>query len=122
VRMANDIRHVAQKVVGRCRRAGSGMSHAVLQKLHARLLPLAIAKMPLAASSPTTNRFGLPLNLRRVAQMLRFGDHFRQSADKCYRIALIPPFSLAGSRIMKRCGAKPVRRFNGAPGMHNHQG
>jgi DNA ligase D-like protein (predicted ligase) len=47
-------------------RAGGGMSHAVLQKLHATLVPLAIPKMPLATPPPKTKRFGSPLNLRRV--------------------------------------------------------
>jgi DNA ligase D-like protein (predicted ligase) len=47
-------------------RAGGGMSRAVLQKLRATLMPLAIARMPLAVPPPKTNRFGSPLNLRRV--------------------------------------------------------
>jgi ATP-dependent DNA ligase len=47
-------------------RAGGGMSVAVLQWLHAMLTPLSIATMPLAAAPPKTNRFGMPLNLRRV--------------------------------------------------------
>ncbi|MDB5405361.1 MAG: ligase [Rhodospirillales bacterium] len=47
-------------------RAGGGMSRDVLQKLHARLALLAISKMPLSAPPPKTNRFGTPLNLRRV--------------------------------------------------------
>jgi DNA ligase D-like protein (predicted ligase) len=47
-------------------RAGGGMAEAVLQRLHEMLRPLAIAAMPLAAAPPKTNRFGTPLNLRRV--------------------------------------------------------
>jgi DNA ligase D-like protein (predicted ligase) len=47
-------------------RAGGGMSEAVLQRLHAILVPLSIATMPLAVSPPKSNRFGSPLNLRRV--------------------------------------------------------
>jgi ATP-dependent DNA ligase len=47
-------------------RAGGGMSQAVLKKLHATLAPLAISKMPRAAPPPKTNRFGSPLNLRKV--------------------------------------------------------
>jgi ATP-dependent DNA ligase len=47
-------------------RAGGGMSQGVLQQLHARLAPLAVATMPLAAPPPKTNRFGSPLKLSRV--------------------------------------------------------
>jgi bifunctional non-homologous end joining protein LigD len=47
-------------------RAGGGMSQAVLRRLHATLMPLAIPKMPLAAPPPRTNRCGSPLNLTRV--------------------------------------------------------
>jgi hypothetical protein len=42
------------------------MSRTVPQKPHATLAPLAVGKMPLAAPPPKTNRFGSPLNLRRV--------------------------------------------------------
>jgi bifunctional non-homologous end joining protein LigD len=47
-------------------RAGGGLSQAELRRLHAKLKPLAVPKMPLAAPPPRSNRFGSPLNLARV--------------------------------------------------------
>jgi DNA ligase D-like protein (predicted ligase) len=47
-------------------RAGGGMSHAELRRLHGILTPLVTAMMPLSTPPPKTNRFGSPLNLRRV--------------------------------------------------------
>ncbi|MBV8962439.1 MAG: non-homologous end-joining DNA ligase [Hyphomicrobiales bacterium] len=47
-------------------RAGTGMSDRVLASLHDRLQPLAVKRMPLAAPPPRENRFGAPLELRRV--------------------------------------------------------
>jgi DNA ligase D-like protein (predicted ligase) len=47
-------------------RAGGGMSQAELQRLHGILTPLATATMPLSMPPPKSNRFGTPLNLRRV--------------------------------------------------------
>jgi bifunctional non-homologous end joining protein LigD len=47
-------------------RVGGGLSQAELQRLHAKLKPLAVPKMPLAAPPPRSNRFGSPLNLARV--------------------------------------------------------
>ncbi len=47
-------------------RSGGGLSRAVLKRLYETLQPLAIERMPLALPPPKTNRFGTPLNLRRV--------------------------------------------------------
>ena len=47
-------------------RAGGGMSQPELQRLHGILTPLATATMPLSLPPPKSNRFGTPLNLRRV--------------------------------------------------------
>jgi DNA ligase D-like protein (predicted ligase) len=47
-------------------RAGGGMSVPVLKRLLGILMPLGISKMPLAVPPPKTNRFGTPLNLRKV--------------------------------------------------------
>ena len=47
-------------------RVGTGMSQKTLATLHKRLRPLAIRKMPLAASPPRDNRFGRPLELAKV--------------------------------------------------------
>jgi ATP-dependent DNA ligase len=38
----------------------------VLKRLKGILTPLGISKMPLAVPPPKTNRFGTPLNLRKV--------------------------------------------------------
>ena len=47
-------------------RAGTGMSERVLASLHRKLVPLAVKRMPLAAPPPRDNRFGAPLELKRV--------------------------------------------------------
>ncbi|MBV8448245.1 MAG: non-homologous end-joining DNA ligase [Hyphomicrobiales bacterium] len=47
-------------------RAGTGMSDRVLASLHEKLQPLAVKRMPLAAPPPRDNRFGAPLELKRV--------------------------------------------------------
>ena len=47
-------------------RVGTGMSLKTLATLHKRLRPLAIRKMPLAASPPRDTRFGRPLELAKV--------------------------------------------------------
>lgn len=47
-------------------RAGTGMSERVLASLHERLRPLAVKRMPLAVPPPKENRFGAPLELKRV--------------------------------------------------------
>ena len=47
-------------------RAGTGMSDRELRRLHGRLQPLVIARMPLDVPPPRNTRFGSPLNLSRV--------------------------------------------------------
>ncbi len=47
-------------------RAGTGMTERVLASLHERLAPLSVKRMPLAAPPPKENRFGAPLELKRV--------------------------------------------------------
>jgi DNA ligase D-like protein (predicted ligase) len=47
-------------------RAGSGMTDRELASLHARLRMLAAERMPLAEAPPKENRFGAPLELKRV--------------------------------------------------------
>jgi bifunctional non-homologous end joining protein LigD len=47
-------------------RVGSGMTQKELGELRERLEPLAIERMPLAAPPPRDNRFGRPLELRKV--------------------------------------------------------
>jgi ATP-dependent DNA ligase len=47
-------------------RAGTGMSAAELGRVHDRLQPLRISKMPANAPPPRTTRFGSPLVLSRV--------------------------------------------------------
>ena len=47
-------------------RAGTGMTERVLAGLHERLRSLAVTRMPLAAPPPKENRFGAPLELKRV--------------------------------------------------------
>src|SRR5262249_52737204 len=47
-------------------RVGTGMSVAELERLHRRLQPLAIPKMPLSEPPPRGGRFGSPLALSRV--------------------------------------------------------
>jgi DNA ligase D-like protein (predicted ligase) len=47
-------------------RVGTGMTVAELQRLHARLGPLSIPKMPLTEPPPRGGRFGSPLVLSRV--------------------------------------------------------
>jgi bifunctional non-homologous end joining protein LigD len=47
-------------------RVGTGMPEAELERLWARLQPLAIAKMPLSVPPPRGGRFGSPLVLSRV--------------------------------------------------------
>jgi DNA ligase D-like protein (predicted ligase) len=47
-------------------RAGTGMTEPVLASLYERLRPLAVKRMPLAAAPPKENRFGAPLELKRV--------------------------------------------------------
>ena len=47
-------------------RVGTGMSQKTLARLHKRLQPLAIKKMPLATPPPGDNRFGRPLELAKV--------------------------------------------------------
>jgi DNA ligase D-like protein (predicted ligase) len=47
-------------------RAGTGMTERALASLHARLQPLAVKRMPLAVPPPKENRFGAPLELKRV--------------------------------------------------------
>ena len=47
-------------------RVGTGMSVETLAMLHARLVPLAIPTMPLAAPPPRDSRFGRPLALSKA--------------------------------------------------------
>ena len=47
-------------------RVGTGMSQDELERLHRKLKPLAIKKMPLAEPPPRETRFGSPLELSRV--------------------------------------------------------
>jgi DNA ligase D-like protein (predicted ligase) len=47
-------------------RAGTGFSDAELRRVHDRLQPLRISKMPLDVEPPRTTRFGTPLELSRV--------------------------------------------------------
>jgi DNA ligase D-like protein (predicted ligase) len=47
-------------------RVGTGINTAALERLHRRLQPLAIAKIPLGAAPPRSTRFGSPLVLSRV--------------------------------------------------------
>jgi DNA ligase D-like protein (predicted ligase) len=47
-------------------RVGTGMPVAELERLHSRLQPLAIQKMPLSEPPPRGGRFGSPLVLSRV--------------------------------------------------------
>lgn len=47
-------------------RAGTGLSDAELRRLHEKLMPLVIRKMPLDAPPPRTSRFGSPRELSRV--------------------------------------------------------
>jgi bifunctional non-homologous end joining protein LigD len=47
-------------------RVGTGMSEKTLRKLHEKLTPLAVSKMPLAEKPPRESRFGSPLQLSRV--------------------------------------------------------
>jgi DNA ligase D-like protein (predicted ligase) len=47
-------------------RVGTGMTVAELERLYARLAPLAIPKMPLSEPPPRGGRFGSPLVLSRV--------------------------------------------------------
>ena len=47
-------------------RAGSGIADAELERLHRRLKPFGVRKMPLAEPPPRTSHFGSPLELSRV--------------------------------------------------------